>query len=233
MAIYHVALVQFDGGTKTYPVNGHECHQEGQRVIVEMEWGQKSLAKAVVVGRSFSKKPCRHSIVCREEKASYYGAGPAAVTTKAELDRFMRHVDFQPVTVFSANRDGIETKDQEWSIGYLPKFYDRSLDAEKLSICFSGVEVYLMGPKGVGVCYFDDEDVRLTWVGERLGIVKASRFDSSSLPKNVFQAIAFLGQGELVHEKIPERIDRSISQTRDAISGGGDGPHYLGDGVWL
>jgi hypothetical protein len=232
MAVYHVALVQFDGGTKTYPVNGHECHQEGQRVIVEMAWASKSLEKAVVVGRSFSKKPCRHSIVCREENANDYGAGPSAVTTKTELDRFMRHMSLRSVPAFSCNPSGIEIKEQDWSFAYLPEYLYPFLNDDNLPFS-AHVDVYLIGLKGIGICYADDEDVRLRRVGQRLGVVRTSRLIVRLLPKNVFQGIASLALGDLAHEKMPERTDRSMSEIRGAIGGGGDSPHYLGDDVWV
>ena len=233
MAVYYVALVRFDGGSRTYPVNGAESYQQGQRVLVEMNWGRKSLAKAEVVGRSFCSKPCRHSIVCLEDRADDYGDGPAAVTTKAELDRFMRHMKLRPVPAFSCNYDGEEIKDQSWSVAYLPEFRLPFRDQDNLSFS-PGVDVYLMGPVSIGICYADDEDVRLRRVGRRLGVVRASCRPYSPQPKNIFQETASLAFGELAHEKIPERIDRRMSEIRDALSGdGGGGPQYLGDGEWL
>lgn len=66
--------------------------------MVEMNWGaKKEFVFGEVEGLSFSKKPCRHSIVCAEENSDRFGGGPDAVTTKDDFIRYMTGRGFKEV----------------------------------------------------------------------------------------------------------------------------------------
>lgn len=95
---FHVVLVRFDGSPTAYPVNGHQGWSEGDRVLVEMKWQtKKELVLGEVVGLSFSKKPCRHSIVTSEANAENFGGGPDAVESKDDFIRYLTARGFKEI----------------------------------------------------------------------------------------------------------------------------------------
>ncbi|WP_312185780.1 hypothetical protein [Brevundimonas vesicularis] len=148
MTAYHVVLVRFDGSREAYPVNGHEGWSEGDRVLVEMNWEtKKEFVVGEVVGLSFSKKPCRHSIVTSEENAGRFGGGPDAVTTE---DDFIRYLTARGFTDVQATFDDVYGQPPTpWHAAYISNY-----DPERwatVDYVQSSSRVILMGDQSVSV----------------------------------------------------------------------------------
>ena len=139
---YFVTLVRFDGGHKTYPVNG-VGYSDGDQVCVRMDWGHRlEFTTATVVGEypSFSGKPCRHSIACHVDRLDTFGDGPDAIRTEAGLVRFAtEHRRWHSLAV--TFREGWET--QPWHTGYVPITFKQDDDRP----------IFVIGTGAVGVSY--------------------------------------------------------------------------------
>lgn len=86
---YHVVLVKFEGRGRVYPVNGPPYLEAGVRVVVQMADASQGMLIADVVDHSFSKEPCRHSIVGREGDPHCWLPHPDTVTSSAQLLKYM------------------------------------------------------------------------------------------------------------------------------------------------
>jgi len=236
MTAYSVALVRFDGGSRVYPVNGDEGWSEGSRVVVRMNWdGRTELARAEVVGRSFSRKPCRHSIACAEEVAEDYGTGPSGVVTRADLDRYMRHVRTAPVECFSCDSGGYPLEQQDWTLTYMSRFAPPVSEpfGEDQNWLTSFGNRLVMGPAGIGICRTWNGTQMFRTAGRKLGITQFSATVLDPSQDDIYRRFAERVEGSLVHPVVREKEDTTIDQIRSAIGGDSDGPVYLSDGVWL
>lgn len=236
MASYQVALVRFEGRGKSYPVNGHEIYQPGDSVVVEMNWEcRQELVKAVVVGRSSSRRPCRHSIVCSEDVAEDYGQGPAGIQTRSDLDRYMRHMHCAPVEVVSCDHDGLLLGNQSWSLAYLSSFtppHSRPFEeGQKWLTLFD--HLYVLGPAGIGVCETWNGRQIVRVLGQKIGITANKAKIIYHLQDNIYRRFAETFKGSLIHEVEAHESDTTLRQIRSAIGGDDSGSVYLSDDIWL
>lgn len=231
MSRYRIAMVQFDGGSRTYPVNcASYSMNPGERVIVRMtsQPEPKQLQRAKIVEITDGRKPCKNGIVCREDQADAYGRGPAGVSTAADLERFLGFLNWPRFSSpWSDETIGsLSAPLEKWRAVYLIDFRPSYSDDGKF---YGPGTLIAVGQEDVARARHGQWGFVQT-SEQKIIVPRSASFLSFSLGdhgKNPFQRAAEFLDRDFALDMDPP--DNSLSEIRDAISGGG--PAYLSDDV--
>ncbi|MDQ0326624.1 hypothetical protein J2R99_002493 [Rhodopseudomonas julia] len=226
MPEYRVAQVCFSEGGKAYPVNSKYAVEPGQFVIVRVEGKFTPLQKAKVVSVDYWKGACKHSVVCRAERAEEYGSGPEGVATEEDLDRFL--LGFMRMTKCAVVREMPQSQRQyephpRWDVAY---YSERSFQSVRPDGYGTAGKLVIIG-RGE-LCYRAPDDGQHIWMAD--GALLADKVGALPLPirdGNVYRRAAENAEWPLAVDLRP--ADRSLADIKSVIGGNG----YLSDDVYL
>ncbi|MCF1503479.1 hypothetical protein L0F51_06865 [Afifella sp. H1R] len=226
MPEYRVAQVRFSEGGKAYPVNCQYAVESGQFVIVRLTGKFTPLQKAQVVSVDYWKGACKHSVVCRAERAEDYGSGPEGVATEEDLDRFL--LGFMRMTKCAVVRETPQSSGQyephpRWDAAY---YSERSFKSVRPDGYGTAGKLVIIGRDAL--FYRAPDDGQHIWmVGGALLADKVVALPRPFRDGNVYRQAAENAEWPLAVDLRPD--DRSLADIKAVIGGNG----YLSDDVYL